>query len=179
MDASLAAEGFSFETSYDTGVLRPEYAAHRRSSIGLTEKQLFAAFAVVGIAFLFSAYTIALGASILAVVVFGLHMRHRSQKNRKRMAGLEEPRALIRIRVTDTGYSIRGDDFFAETSWARVINGFEADAYLLVQSWRMPRLYLPIEEMRAAGVYDRVRAIVDAKSAERNARLAELNGVRP
>ena len=47
------------------------------------------------------------------------------------------------------------------------------NGYLLVQSWHMPRAYFPIEEMRQAGVYDQIKAIVDARSAEMKARRAE------
>jgi len=175
MSPSFPAEPFVFETSYDTAVVRPEYAAHQRSSLGVTEGQLFAVFAAIGIVSLFWRYTIALGVSMLAMTAVLWLMRQRSLRARKRYGRLEEPPTKIRIRVTERGYSIQGDDFAAETSWNRVINGFECDGYLLVQAWRMPRLYLPLDEMRAAGVYDQIKAIVDAKSAERKALVAEAS----
>ena len=166
MTAPAAVEPFRFETSYDTREVRPEIESGKRSALGPTEDQFFVAFAVVGVAFLFSRYTIALGAALLATTTFMWAMRERSRALRKQHRSLEEPPTVVRIVVTDTGYSIEGDDFFAETSWNRVINGLELNGYLLIQSWRFPRLYLRIDELRRADVYDRIRAILDARRAD-------------
>lgn len=67
--------------------------------------------------------------------------------------------------LTESGYSLKGDDFHAEAKWSNAIRAFETNGFLLVQSWRVPRLYIPIDELRRAGVYERVRAIVDVRSA--------------
>jgi hypothetical protein len=68
-------------------------------------------------------------------------------------------------------HSVRGDDFFAETSWNRMIFGAVTGGYLLVQSTRAPWVYLSIDEMERAGVYVRIKGIVDARNAERRAAL--------
>jgi hypothetical protein len=138
-----------------------------------TEDQLFVALALLGIACLFWRYTIALGAVTLAMTAFAWGMRERARERRKNYVPLQEPPTRIDIRVTESGYSMRGEDFFAESSWDRVVSGLEVGDCLIVQSWRVPRLYLPIDEMRRAGVYDQIRAIVDAKNAEREAARAK------
>jgi hypothetical protein len=178
MTTPPAVEPFRFETSYDTRDVRPEIKSATRSRLGPTEDQFFVAFAVIGIACLFWRYTIALGATILAVTTFLWAMRERSREIGKRYARLAEPPTVVRIRVTEAGYSIRGDDFFAESAWNRVINGLEMNGYLLIQSWRMPRVYLPIEELKQAGVYERVREILDVRGAKRQALLAEVKATK-
>jgi hypothetical protein len=166
-------EPFRFETSYDTSAVRPEHSPTQRSKLGLTEDQFFVVFALLGIACLFWRYTVSLGVATLFVMTFFWTMRERSRERRKHFSHLEEPPTMLHLLVTDEGYGIRGDDFQAESSWSRVINGFEMNGYLLIQSWRMPRVYLPIAELKERGVYDRVRAIVDARSAEWEAARAE------
>jgi nitrogen fixation-related uncharacterized protein len=118
----------------------------------------------MGIACLFWRYTIALGAVTLGLTTFLWSMRQRSEARQKQYEVLREPSQIVHMTLTESGYSLRGDDFFAEAKWSMVMRAFEANGFLLVQSWRVPRLYVPIEELRRAGVYERVRAIVDARS---------------
>ena len=156
---------FRFETSYNTRDGRPKLKARRRSK-RVTENQLFVTFGVIGIACLFWRYTIALGAVTLGLMVFLWLMRRRSMALRKKHERLQEPSQIVHMALTESGYSLRGDDFFAEAKWSGVFNAFETnDGFLLVQSWHGPRLYVPIDELRRAGVYERVRAILDARGA--------------
>lgn len=155
---------FRFETSYDTRDGRPDLKRPRRSK-RVTENQLFVTFGLVGVACLFWRYTIALGAVTLGLMGFLWAMRRRSQRHRKKYERLEEPSQIVHMTVTESGYSLKGDDFFAEAKWSGVFNAFETDRHLFVQSWHGPRLYVPIEELRRAGLYDRVRAILDARGA--------------
>jgi hypothetical protein len=165
---------FHFETAYDTRAVRPELGVARRSKLGVTEDQLFVVFGVFGVACLFWRYTIALGAMTLAVTTFLWTMRQRSRALRTRYESLDEPAQIVHVTLTESGYALRGEDFFAEAKWSSVVNALELDGYLLVQGWRMPRLYLPIDELTRAGVYERVRAIVDVRSAARREALAAI-----
>lgn len=165
---------FFFETSFDSAEERPERRPAPRSKLGVTEDQLFVVFGVVGIACLFWRYTIALGAVTLALSTFLWAMRERSREIRKEFAPLREPSRIVRMTLTQDGYSVRGDDFSAETKWSNVFNGFEHDGSLLIQAWRMPRVYVKIEELKQAGIYDRVHDIVKAQSAARKAAIAAL-----
>lgn len=169
MTASPAVAAFTFETSYDPNEVYRDRGAKQRTKLGLTEDQFFVAFGLLGGFLLFWRYTIALGATMLAVTAFLWAIRERSHRNRDRLTRILERPERIYIRVTESGYTVRAEELFAETSWNRVINGFETNGYLLVQSRHMPRMYLSIAELREAGLYDRIKAIVDARSAERQA----------
>jgi len=175
MTAPSDVEPIRFETSYDTARTRPEERAATRPRRIPTEDQLFVIFGLLGAACFVWRYTIALGVAILATTTFLWAMRERSRALRKQYEPLREPATIVKIIVTETGYSLESNDSFAKTTWNNVINGFEMDGYLLVQAWRMPRLYLPIDELRQSGVYAQVRAIVDAQSAARRALVATVN----
>jgi hypothetical protein len=166
MTAPLNDAPFRFETSYDTRDGRPNLKPARRSK-RVTENQLFVTFAVMGVACLFWRYTIALGAVTLGLLIFLWAMQKRSKARRKQYERLQEPPQIVHMTLTESGYSLRGDDFFAEAKWSGVFNAFETSQYLFVQSWHGPRLYAPIDKLRKAGVYERVREIVDARSAMR------------
>ncbi|HEY4216608.1 MAG TPA: hypothetical protein VGM67_05690 [Gemmatimonadaceae bacterium] len=173
MTAVSEGEAFRFETSYDTAGGLPEPKVAGRSKHRGVEDQLFIAFAIFGALCLIWRYTIALGVGVIVATTFLWTMRERSLARRRRLAPVIEPRERVSIRVSEAGYSMRGDDFLAETTWNRLINGFESDGYLLVQAWRVPRVYLPVDEMKRAGVYDRVKEIVEAKTAAHHNALAE------
>lgn len=160
---------FRFETSYNTRNGRPELHTARlersRRSMRVTADQLFVIVGLVGMACLFWRYTIALGAVTLGLTTFLWTMRQRSDALRKQNATVQEPPQIVHMTLTESGYSLKGDDFHAEAKWSNAIRAFETNGFLLVQSWRVPRLYIPIDELRRAGVYERVRAIVDVRSA--------------
>jgi len=164
MTAPPSNPPFRFETSYDTRDGRPNLQGSRRAK-GVTESQLLVSFALIGIACLFWRYTIALGSVTLGLIIFLWAMRRRSQALRKKHERLQEPPQIVRMTVTESGYSLMGDDFFAEVKWSGVFNAFETDKFLLVQSWHAPRLYVSTDELRRAGVYERVRTILDARGA--------------
>jgi hypothetical protein len=154
---------FRFETTYDTRDGQPKLKASRRPR-RVTENQLLVIFGLIGIACLFWRYTIALGAVTLGLLTFLWTMQQRSKARRKQYGHLREPRRTVHVTLTESGFSLNGDDFFSEAKWSNVFNAIENDGLLLVQSWHGPRLYVPIDELRRAGVYERVRAIVDARS---------------
>ena len=102
------AAPFRFEFSYDTRETRPELKATERSSVRVTEDQLFVIFAVFGALCLVWRYTVALGAVTLAVTTFLWRMRQRSRALRKQYEPLEETPQIIRMTLTQSGYSLRG-----------------------------------------------------------------------
>jgi hypothetical protein len=77
-------------------------------------------------------------------------MRQRSGALRKQHETVHEPPQIIHMTLTQSGYSMKGDDFFAEAKWSNAIRALETNGLLLVQSWRVPRLYIPIDELRRA-----------------------------
>jgi len=170
--AQADAAPFRFEFSYDTREMRPELKAKERSSVRVTEDQLFVIFALFGAACLVWRYTIALGAVTLALTTFLWRMRQRSREWKKRYELVEEAPQIISMTLTESGYSLRGDDFFAETKWSNVIRSFERNGFLFIQGRRMPRLYVPIDELKRAGLYERVHAIVDERTQSLKAVLA-------
>ena len=54
-------------------------------------------------------------------------------------------------------------------AWTRVINSRELGNFISVHAAFVPGVFLPIDALKEAGVYERVRAILD----ERNARFRE------
>lgn len=174
---SLDTGPFRFETSYNiSDVVQRE---SERSRIGPTADQLFVAFGVVGIACLFWRYTIALGAVTLALTTFAWALRERSQAMRKRFNELQTPPMTVHVVVTDTGYSISGDGFSAQTTSDHLVSGFERHGRLQLQAHQMPRVYLPVEQMHRAGVYERVQAIVEPRTASWKAAHSEALKVQP
>lgn len=165
MTATPDNQPFRFETSYDTRDGGPNLKTSGRSR-RVTYNRLLVIFGLLGIACLFWRYTIALGAATLGLTTFLWAVRRRGEAFRKRYEQhLREPPQIVHVTLTESGYSLKGDDFFSEAKWSNVFNGLETNGFLLVRSWRGPRLYVPIEELRRAGVYERVREIVDARSA--------------
>ena len=156
---------FSFEMSIDTRDLYPSLRHPTKSWLGVSDDQLFVGFALLGAACLLWRYTIALGAGIIAVTTFGWAMRERARKWRAGYERIVEPSEIVRVGATESGYWVRGEGFFAESRWDRIINAVELNGYLIVQSRRMPRVQFPTEELKKAGVYDRIRTVVDAPTA--------------
>lgn len=179
MTAAPPVQSFRFETEYDlSDVTWPRPRAQRRTPIGLTEDQILIGLGVVGAILLFWKFTISLGAGILAMGTFLWTMRERSREIRKRYEGLREARGRVRVGASESGYWIRGEDFLAEAAWTRVINAIEADEMLIVQSWTMPRVSFPVQELRDAGVYDALHALVDERSAAHRARMDAMRAAR-
>lgn len=173
MTVTPAATPFRFETEYEMSEVARARPPRRETKLGLTEDQIFMAFGVIGAALLFWKFTISLGAGILAMGTFLWAMRERSRTMRKRYAALREPAGRVRVGATESAYWIRGDEFSAESTWNRVINALELNDMLLVQSWTMPGVYFPVAELREAGVYDNIRALVDERSAVYRAQREE------
>lgn len=173
-DVVDAGPQFSFETSFNSGDAYPSIRRPARSRRGLTDDQLFVGFAVFGAACLLWRYTIALGAVVLAMATFMWVMRERSRKWREGYRRLLEPPGIIRVGANEAGYWIRGDGFSAENRWDRVINYLEADGFLIVQSSWMPRVQFPIAELQRASVHDRVRGILDTRSARYREAIRQL-----
>jgi hypothetical protein len=179
MTATLPVQSFRFESEYDTSDITRPLNRKRPTKVGLTEDQLLMGFGVLGALLLFWKFTISLGAGILAMGTFLWAMRERSRAIHERYQALREPATHVHVGATESRYWIRGDDFAAEAAWERVINAIEHDGMLIVQGWNMPRVYFPVDELRRAGVYDAVHAIVDKRSVAYRARLAEARAPRP
>jgi hypothetical protein len=101
---------------------------------------------------------------MLGLMIFAWVIEKRSEVRRKRYERIQQPSQIVQMTLTESGYSLKGDDFFAEAKWSNVFNALEMNGSLIVQSWQGPRLRVPMDELRRAGVYERVRAIVDARS---------------
>ena len=165
MTAPNADAAFRFDTSYDTRDARLNLTASRRSARRVTYNLIFGILAAIGIACLFWRYTIALGVAILGIMAFVWAMRRRGEAFRKRYeASLQQPSQTVHVTLTESGYSLKGDDFFAEAKWSNVFNASERNGFLLMHSWQGARLRVPIDELQRAGLYERVRAIADARS---------------
>jgi len=164
MTASPDNTPFRFETSYTTrdgrpDVLTSQVAASRRPMRAIADR-FFVICGVGGIACLFWRYTVALGVVTLGLATFVWAMRQRSEARWKRRGRVQEPLQTVHVTLTESGFSLKGDDFLAEAKWTNVVRGVELNGFLLVQSWRVPRFYIPVDELRRAGLYDRIRAIV-------------------
>ena len=155
---------FRFETSYDTRDAQSNLIASRRSARRVTYNLLVATLGVIGVGCLFWRYTIALGVATLGIMTFAWVMRKRGEAFRKRYERVQQPSQIVHVVLTESGYSLKGDDVFAEAKWSNMFNALEKNGVLLVQSWQGPRVRVPIDELQRAGVYERVRAIVDARS---------------
>jgi hypothetical protein len=161
MTAPDLAAPFRFDASYDTRDARPNLATSRGST---RRAAVFTIWGAIGVTCLFWRFTIALGVAMLGLMIFAWVIEKRSEVRRKRYERIQQPSQIVQMTLTESGYSLKGDDFFAEAKWSNVFNALEMNGSLIVQSWQGPRLRVPMDELRRAGVYERVRAIVDARS---------------
>jgi hypothetical protein len=161
---------FRFETSYDTRDARLNLTASRRSTRRAVFNPIFAILGTIGIGCLFWRYTVALGVATLGLLAFVWRAQKRGEALRKRYERVQQPPQIVHLTLTESEYSLKGDDFFAEVRWSNVFNALEGNGLLIVQSWQGPRLRVPIDELQRAGVYERVRAIVDERSPRQKRR---------
>ena len=125
---------------------------------------------LIGIGCLFWRYTAALGVATLGLMAFVWLAQKRGEALRKRYEHVQQPPQIVHLTLTESGYSLKGDDFFAEVRWSNVFNAFEGNGFLIMRSWQGPRLRVPIDQLQRAGVYERVRAIVDERSPSQKRR---------
>ncbi len=170
MTAPTLDAPFRFETSYDTRDARLNLIASRRATRRAVFNPIFAILGVIGIGCLFWRYTIALGVATLGLLAFVWRAQKRGEALRRRHERVRQPPQTVHLTLTESGYSLKGDDFFAEARWSNVFNALEGNGFLIVQSWQGPRLRVHIDELQRAGVYERVRAIVDERSPSQKRR---------
>ena len=174
MTIPSAEHQFSFESSFDSNEPR-DRAFKRTSKLGVSEEIIFVVFGLLSGLLLFWKYTIALGAVMLAVTTFLWSIFERSREESKT---IREGRAAGRTTpCRRDGEGILGAGRLTislKQSWGAVFNGFETNGYLLVQSLAHAAGVPPrSKRCGQAGVYDQIKAIVDARSAEIKSKRAE------
>lgn len=169
---SPEATPFRFEISYDPGeVNKLFFASSPRGAFD--GDRILIGVGLTGVACLFWVYMIALGAALLAGGTLAWWMRERIRDFSRSSEQAYLPSVAVHVTVTEAGYSIRGDDFSADTSWSHLTSSSERNGLLTLQSRQFPRVLLSVDQMKRAGVYVAITAIANAKRAERLAALSK------
>lgn len=169
--ASLSSVGratpFSFEHAWEmtaADFVRLNTTPLRRSPRGVLR---LAALGVSGVAGLFWRYTAAVGVLALVITGFMVAMpRLAGGILRTRFAESGHLRGPVAYGVSSRGFWLRGRNLGAECDWAGLRHWQEREGWLILFASGMPPVYLPIVELRSAGVYEAVKALSMAHAPE-------------
>jgi hypothetical protein len=158
---------FSFEHAWEmtaaeyVRLTTPPLRPSRRGYLRL------AAFAVFGIAALFWRYTAGIGVLALVIMAFIAAMprlmRWAARNSFDKSDHLHGP---VAYGVSSRGFWLRGASLGAESDWAGLGGWQEREGWLILSGSGMPPVYLPIGDLREAGVYADVKALAQAHARE-------------
>jgi len=126
-----------------------------------------ALFAVFGVAALFWRYTAAVGVLVLLIIAFiaalPRMMRSALQTRFDESDHLHGP---VAYGVSSRGFWLRGETLGAESDWAGLRVWDEREGWLILFGSGMPPVYLPIGDLRSAGLYDDVKTLAQAHARQ-------------
>jgi hypothetical protein len=159
----MTVEPFAFETTYDLRAVQEAQREQVRNVSGRWQDKMLIAGGITGFVLLLSWYTFALGAFILAACTFAFAMENRVRRAPDRLRAMQP--SPVTLRVTEAGYSLSTPTSTTTATWENVRGFNEAGGYLALHAWQIGGLFLPVEELRAAGVYDRIKALAESRRA--------------
>jgi len=128
---------------------------------------------VVGLALLTWPYTLLLGAAILVLLTISIVMPRyfpfATAQEYRQSRYLQQP---LTYGVSSQALWIRGAAFAAEAGWNHLVVWQVKDKWLVLSASGLPRILLPVAELRAAGVYDRVIGLAREYAVEFDSREA-------
>ena len=112
----------------------------------------------LAVTLLFSPYTLILG--ILLIIALGLIWSFSFWAAPLQKANFESaPKVPHTYEVTDRGFSVRTPESFSEALWAQLLSWEEYQGVLRLSARDMQPVYLPVDRLRTAGVYEQVLAL--------------------
>ena len=160
---------FSFEHTYQLsqseyvgiwGLLDPARPARFVRRIGIV---------VVGLACLFSPYTILLGVTILALATVAAFIPRffpgTAARNYEEFRYLDGP---VTYGADEAYVWVRTPDFSAKPAWRHVTGWRERNGWLILHGNGFPPVLLPIAGLKAQSVYDRVKSLAEKHAVEWN-----------
>lgn len=123
----------------------------------------------VGLACLWSAYTILLGVIILAVAAvatfMGRFLPGTVARNFEKFRYLHGP---VTYGADETYVWLRTPDFWAKPAWRHVTVWRERNGWLILQGNGFPPVLLPIAALKDQGIYDQVKILAQKHGVEWN-----------
>ena len=122
---------------------------------------------VAGLALLAWPYTLLLGVAILALLTISIVMPRyfpfATAQEYRRSRYLQQP---LTYGVSPQRLWVRGGTFAAEAGWDHLAVWQVKDKWLILSVSGLPRILLPLSDLHAAGVYDRVRELARKHAVE-------------
>jgi hypothetical protein len=167
------AEPFVFETTYDPVAAQEEFMKAAKAEPTPRGDMVLIVAALLGFALLAWRYTFSLGAGIIATCTFGYAMKTRGREFTRRVAGFD--RGPVHIRITNEGYAFSAPTFTSQGTWENVRGFNESHGYLRFHGWFMNQVFLRVEDLKAAGVYDQVKAMAEERRRAYGQTLTEAS----
>ena len=122
-----------------------------------------AALLVFGVAGVFWRYTFpfAVLALLFVALVVAMPRMMRSAVH-QRFVESEHSHGPVSYGVSSRGFWLRGRNLGAECDWPGLTRWDERETWLILSARGMPPVYLPVGDLRAAGVYGDVKALARA-----------------
>jgi hypothetical protein len=115
----------------------------------------------LAITLLFSPYTIVLGILLFIALILIWSFTHWAAPLQK-AAFVTAPKVPHTYEVTDHGFSVRTPEIFSEALWSQLLSWEEYQGVLRLGARDMLPVYLPVERLKMAGVYEDVLALARA-----------------
>ena len=132
------------------------------------------ALALVGIAFLFTTYTLLLGVILLSMIVISLLLPGKILPVGARSSFRQHKylRDAMTYGVSEQRLWVKSARIEASVSWPMLVTWRETEDYLVLSPSGIPPLYLSLAGLREEGLYGRVRAIAASNAPEYGTRVS-------
>jgi hypothetical protein len=163
----MMRELFTFE--FQTEMSEEDYRAGQSSGLPRSRRSwiLLTAATILGIAAMFSLRTMAVGVVVLTLCTFAWTYprwsRNFAGKDYWSRRYLHGP---LTYGISDQKLWFRGRHLYSESTWEGLSVWEEKDGVLRLHANGMPELFLPIDILRNAGVYDKVRECINGHGLE-------------
>jgi hypothetical protein len=119
--------------------------------------------AVLGVVCLLTPYTVLLGVALLVAEALAIWLPHTFPGTAARIFRESEVlQAHVTYGVNDTGLSVEAPGLAAQAGWKYLRNWRVRDGWLILPCEGIPTVYLLVEALQAAGVYEPVLALAKA-----------------
>ena len=163
-----SSDTFEFEhireiSEADYGTLQP----YSPSGYRVRGYVILASIALIGLVSLFSPYTVAVGVLLLIAAIIGWRwprmMRSSQRRMYKQYRYLHEP---VTYGVSNEGFWLRTTHLDCFSHWPNLAGWREHDDVLDLAASGMMPVYLPVSQLRSAGLYERVMELARRHGTE-------------
>lgn len=135
----------------------------------LTRMMRFGLLVAVGVAFLFTTYTLVLGVILLGLAVVALLVPGivpvGARSNFRQHKYLRD---ALTYGVSDQKLWVGGARIDASVPWSMLVTWRETEGWLVLSTSGIPPVYLSLARLREEGLYGRVRALSASNAPEYN-----------